>query len=531
MDPAIERRRWRILGVLVLSLLVVVLDTSILNVALRRLSEPKPAGLGTTQGELEWILNAYTLAFAGLLFTWGVLGDRVGRKTMLLAGMAAFGTFSALSAFAQTPGELIAARALMGVSGAAVMPSTLSIISNVFDPAERPRAIAIWSGAVGVAIAIGPVVGGLLLDHFWWGSVFLVNVPICAVAVALMIAWVPNSRNPRPGRLDPIGVGLSVVGIVAFVFGVIRGADGWGQPVVWLAIAGGIGLLAAFVAWERRAPNPVLDLDLFRIPQFSAALSLTWFVFFALMGEFFFLVFYLQAARGLSPLQAGLSLLPLAVGQLALSSRSPRLVARFGANRVTAGGMALMAASYAFFIAARATTPTWALELSLFAQGVGLACVTPPTTATVMAAVPREKAGAGSAIGNTMRQVGGAVGVAVFGTILASIYRAHITPTLRALAPLGRDHALMQSVSASISATQAYASSAGANVATRLADPAISSFTAAMHIVALAAVALGLVGSLVALRWLPRRAAPRGADASPASARGRAAEQPQPALR
>src|SRR5665213_537160 len=232
IDETTTRRRWRILAVLVLSLLVVVLDSSILNVALRRLSEPKPRGLGTTQGELEWVLNAYTLAFAGLLFTWGVLGDRIGRKTTLVWGMAAFGAFSALSAFSQSAGELIAARALMGISGAAVMPSTLSIISNVFEAGERAKAIAIWSGAVGIAIAAGPIIGGALLAHFWWGSVFLVNVPICAIAFALMVAWVPNSRDPNPGRLDPIGVGLSLAGIVAFVYGIIRGADGWGAPGV-----------------------------------------------------------------------------------------------------------------------------------------------------------------------------------------------------------------------------------------------------------------------------------------------------------
>src|SRR5579863_7245430 len=206
IDDTTARRRWRILAVLVLSLLVVVLDSSILNVALRRLSEPKPRGLGTTPAELEWVLNAYTLAFAGLLFTWGVLGDRIGRKTLLLAGMAAFGGCSALSAFSQSPGELIAARALMGVGAAAVMPATLSIITNVFGAAERAKAIAIWAGAVGIAIAAGPVLGGLLLAHFWWGSVFLVNVPICAVAVVLMLAWVPNSRDPDPGRLHPLGV-------------------------------------------------------------------------------------------------------------------------------------------------------------------------------------------------------------------------------------------------------------------------------------------------------------------------------------
>ena len=459
-----------------------------------------------------------------------MVGDRIGRKTTLLGGMAAFGAFSALSAFAQTPGELIAARALMGVSGAAVMPSTLSIISNVFAPAERPRAIAIWSGAVGIAIASGPVIGGLLLAHFWWGSVFLVNVPICAVAVALMIAWVPNSRNPSPGRLDPLGVGLSIAGIVAFVFGLIRGADGWGDPLVWIAIAAGIALLGGFVAWERRAPNPVLDLELFRIPRFAAALALTWFVFFAWMGEFFFLAFYLQAARGLSPLQAGLSVVPLAAGQLAFASRSPRLVARFGANRVTATGMALMSASYAFFIFAHATTPTWILELSLFVQGAGLACVTPPTTATIMGSVPREKAGVGSAVGNTMRQVGGAVGVAVFGTILASLYRSRVTPTLRTLPALVHDHGLLHTVSASIGATQAYAATAGGKVAAELAGPAVGAFIGAMHVVALAAVVLGVAGSAVALRWLPQRPQAPAQSVTEAS-RGRRVERPQPVLR
>jgi DHA2 family multidrug resistance protein-like MFS transporter len=460
-----------------------------------------------------------------------VLGDRIGRKTTLVGGMAAFGAFSALSAFAQSPAELIATRALMGVSGAAVMPSTLSIISNVFDAAERPKAIAIWSGAVGIAIAAGPVIGGLLLARFWWGSVFLVNVPICAVAVGLMLAWVPNSRDPRPGRLDPIGVGLSVAGIVAFVFGVIRGADGWSDIVVWIAIGAGIGLLVAFVAWERRAPNPVLDLELFRIPQFAAALALTWFVFFAWMGEFFFLAFYLQAARGLSPLQAGLSIVPLAVGQLAFASRSPRLVTRFGANRVTAGGMLLMSASFVFFIVAQASTPAWALELALFAQGVGFAHVTPPTTATVMASVPREKSGVGSAIGNTFRQVGGAVGVAVFGTILVSLYRTSVTPSLRTVTALAHHLSLLHTVSTSISATQAYAASAGPAVAARLASPAVSAFIAAMHVVALGAVVIGVAGAAVALRGLPRRMASRGVPPAAPPAPALAADELEPVLR
>ena len=517
-SDAVRSRRWRILGVLVLSLLVVVLDTSILNVALRRLSEPRPRGLGTTQSELEWVLNAYTLAFAGLLFTWGVLGDRIGRRTTLIGGMAAFGAFSALSAFSQSAGELIAARALMGVSGAAVMPATLSIISNVFEPAERTRAIAIWSGAVGIAIAMGPVLGGLLLSRFWWGSVFLVNVPICVVAVVLMLAWVPDSRDPNPGRLDPLGVLLSIGGIGAFVFGVIRGADGWGAPLVWISIAGGLALVALFVAWERRAPNPFLDLDLFRDPQVAAAVALVGIVFFALMGQFFFLAFYLQAARGFSPLQAGIAIVPLAVGQLAFASRSPRAVARFGAARVTAGGLLLMSAAYGFFAAAHAHSPLWLLEVFLFLEGAGLANVTPPTTAAIMAAVPREKAGAGSAVGNTMRQVGGAVGVATLGTLLASLYRARVSPALGSVAQLADHHVLLHEASASISATQAFAASAGHAVAARLAQPAIGAFISAMHVTALAAVVLGLLGVALALRWLPRRAPARPAVADEAVA-------------
>jgi DHA2 family multidrug resistance protein-like MFS transporter len=200
-DELIQQRRWMILGVLVLSLLVVVLDTSILNVALKTLAAPKPTGLGATQSQLEWATNAYTLAFAGLLFTWGVLGDRIGRKRVLLGGLVAFGLSSLLSACSQTPNELIVARALMGISGAAVLPSTLSIISNVFSPQERAKAIGIWAGAVGLALAIGPITGGILLAHFWWGSVFLVNVPIVIVALALMVVLVPDSPCTRPPRL------------------------------------------------------------------------------------------------------------------------------------------------------------------------------------------------------------------------------------------------------------------------------------------------------------------------------------------
>src|SRR5215217_2257118 len=245
-------RRWAILGVLVVSLLVVVLDNTVLNVALRTIADPV-AGLGATQSELEWSINSYTLVFAGLLFTAGVIGDRVGCRRVLMISLVLFGLASLASAYAQDPGQLIAARALMGIGGAGVMPATLSIISNVFDPRERARAIGVWAGAVGLAVAIGPVVGGLLLEHFWWGSVFLINVPIVVAGVIAVLAIVPESRDPKPGRIDVVGVLLSIAGLGILVYGVVDGGDhGFGRPASWGSIAAGLVILACFVAWERR---------------------------------------------------------------------------------------------------------------------------------------------------------------------------------------------------------------------------------------------------------------------------------------
>ena len=352
---AIHGRRWQILGVLILSLLVVVLDTSILNVALKTLAEPAPKGLGATQSQLEWATNSYTLAFAGLLFTWGILGDRLGRKRVLLGGMLAFGLSSVLCAFATSPDELIAFRALMGISGAAVLPSTLSIISNVFEPTERPKAIGIWAGAVGLAIAIGPVTGGLLLAHFWWGSVFFVNVPIVAIALVLMARLVPDSRNPAPGRLDPVGVLLSIAGIAIVVFGIIRAGDvGWGNVSAMAPLAGGLALLVAFVAWERWFPSPILDISLFRSRRFSGAVGIIALIFCGYMGLLFAVSFYFQAARGYSPLHTGALLLPLAAGQMIFASSSARLVERFGPRVLVSTGMALMVCTFLYYTRAGA---------------------------------------------------------------------------------------------------------------------------------------------------------------------------------
>ncbi|HVD28937.1 MAG TPA: MFS transporter, partial [Mycobacteriales bacterium] len=294
----VHARRWWILGVLVISLLVVILDNTILNVALKTIQ----ADLGASQGDMEWAVNSYVLVFAGLLFTWGILGDRYGRKRMLLAGLLIFGLTSVLTAFAQTSGQLIAFRALMGIGGGAVMPQTLSIITNVFEPRERGKAIGVWAGFSGVAIALGPITGGFLLEHFWWGSVFLINVPVVVVGLVLVFLLVPESKDPHPGRIDPLGVVLSIAGLVLLVYGIIRGGqdNDWTSPLVLGTILGGLVLLAAFALAERLSPHPSLDITLFRNPQLSAATAAIALSFFALIGVTFYFSYYLQAVRGYS---------------------------------------------------------------------------------------------------------------------------------------------------------------------------------------------------------------------------------------
>ncbi|MEU4477275.1 MFS transporter [Micromonospora sp. NPDC023966] len=492
-------RRWAILGVLVISLLVVVLDNTILNVALRTLADPVH-GLGASQGELEWAINSYTLVFAGLLFTFGVLGDRFGRKRFLMVGLALFGLASLLSAYAQDPGQLIATRALMGVGGAAIMPVTLSIISNVFDPRERAKAIGIWAGAVGLAVAIGPVLGGALLEHYWWGSVFLINVPVVVLGVVLVAALVPESRDPRPGRVDVLGVLLSVVGLVALTYGIIDGGEhGFGRPQVWAAIVGGLAVLGWFISHELRSDHPSLDVRLFRVPRFAAPVALVGLVFFAAMGVMFFGAFYLQLVRGYTPLESGLLFLPFAAAQLIFAPRSAAMVRRYGGRAVAAVGLLLTAAALGAFVLIDADTPIWIFSALGFVQGAGMANIMPPATESIMSALPREKAGVGSAVSNTVRQVAGALGVAVLGSVLSAVYRNDVASAVSGLPAPVRDAA-----QESISGAYAVAGRLGAG-APRLIDAANQSFVSAMHWAAGISALVALLGIVIVLRWMPGR--------------------------
>jgi DHA2 family integral membrane protein (MFS transporter) len=502
VPEAVHRRRWAILGALMLSLLIVVLDNSILNVAIETISTPAPTGLGATQSELEWAINAYTLVFAGLLFTAGLLGDRLGRKKTLLAGLAVFGIGSALAAESGSPVQLIVFRAIMGLGAAFVMPATLAVLMNVFERDEQPKAIGIWAGGVGLAIAIGPITGGLLLDHFWWGSVFLVNVPIVVLALGLMIWLVPDSRDPRPGRVDPLGVVLSVIGLVLLVYGIIKGGQlaDFTDPKVLASSLGGLAVLVLFVLHEKRSDHPSIDIGYFKDRVFSAAIVAITLVFFALMGVTFFSVFYTQSVRGFSPLETGLLMLPLAAAQMIFAPRARLLVDRFGNRATTTAGLLLLSAMLAAFVVLDSDTPIWILEVMFFLMGTGMAHIMTPTSVVIMQALPREKAGSASALSNTFRQVGGALGIAVLGSVLSTAYRNGIEGSLSRV-PAGLRHTAGESIEATLGVAHKLGPRGDA-----LVGPANDAFLHAMHVTALWGAGVAVLGAVVAGVFLPGKA-------------------------
>jgi EmrB/QacA subfamily drug resistance transporter len=503
----IQRRRWVILGVLIVGLLAIVIDNTVLNVAMKTIAEPR-GGLGASQSQLEWAINSYTLVFAGLLFTFGVVGDKIGRKRMLMIGLALFGVASLLSAYSRSPEQLIFARAAMGLGGAAVMPQTLSIISNVFEPQERARAIGLWAMAVGIGVAAGPVLGGVLLAHFWWGSVFLINVPVTVAGAIAAAILVPESRNNSKARLDYVGVLMSIAGLILLVFGIVQGGDkgSWVRLDVLGPIIGGLAVLAAFAWYEARIEHPSLDVRLFKDRRLSASIGALGLVFFGMGGVFFFTSFYLQNVRGYSALDAGLLTVPFAAGQLLLSPRSAALVRKHGAKVVGATGMIVMAAAIAGYATLGVTTPIWVLGVLFFVQGAAIGMSMPAATASVMDVLPRERAGAGSALTNTARQVAVALSVAVLGSILAEFYRNSLNPSLTGLPAAARAAA-----SSSITSTQAVAQQLG-KAGQSLLAPANTSFVDAMHITTLIAAALALAGGFVVLRWMPGKPKPVVSD-------------------
>ncbi|WP_369139486.1 MFS transporter [Modestobacter versicolor] len=501
--PAGYERRWWVLATMMVCLLMVISGNTILNVALPTLQRE----LDATQGELQWAIDSYILVFAGLLFSWGVIGDRIGRRKVLLAGLGIFAVASVLAAFSGSALELIGWRALMGLGGAAVQPATLAVITNVFPPGERGRAIGFWAGGSGLAVAGGPLAGGLVLEHFWWGAVFLIGVPVALVGVAGILLVVPESKDPDPGRLDLPGVLLSIAALVALVYGIIRGgSEGWGAPQTWGPLTAGLVLLAVFVWWQRRTTHPALDVSLFRNPGFSAAAGALALNFFALQGATFYLVYYLQGVRDFSPLQSGAMLIPVALGIALMAPRSSALADRFGAKAVVATGFALIAVSFSGIQLLDADAPVWLVLVDLAFQGIGMGCILAPATESIMSVVPREKAGAGAAVNNAVRQVGGALGVAILGSVLAATYARRLGDAVDGLPAPAREQA-GESIVGTLAAVED-AERAGGDAATAAAavvDPAREAFIGAMHLTAVGTAGCALVAMVVVLVWLPGR--------------------------
>jgi EmrB/QacA subfamily drug resistance transporter len=487
-----------ILGVLSLCVVVIGVDNTILNVALPSIVR----ALGASGSQLQWMVDAYTIVFACLLLTAGSLGDRYGRRRMLMFGLAWFGVFSALASFASSPGMLIAARALMGVGGAFIFPTTLSILTNTFrDPAERARAIGVWAGVAGIGIAIGPVIGGLLVEHLGWGSVFFINVPVCALTFALAWRFIPNTSAPEESPLDPIGAVLSIAGLVALLFAIIEVPNhGWVAPDVLGGFVIGLVFLGLFAAWEAHTPRPMLDVRFFRNARFSAASATITLAYFALFASTFLLTQYFQFVLGYSPLESGLMLTPVALGLMIGSPIAPRFVQRLGTKRVVVFGLVVVATAMACY-ASDTIMSSFALGFGVrLVYGIGMGVTVAPVTESIMGSLPPGRAGVGSAVNDTTRQTGGALGVAVLGSIFASQY--HTTFDAARNLPPGVAHSARDSIGTSLQVARHLP----AGVATQVRSVATDAFLSSMRITYACAVAVVLVAVFVAARFLPARA-------------------------
>ena len=491
-------RPWLVLAVLCMSLFVIVADTTIVNVALPTLVRR----LHASDTQLEWIVDAYNLVFAALLLAAGSLSDRFGRRGALAAGLAIFGLGSLTAAFVSSPSQLIAARSVMGAGAALIFPATLGIISNVFrDPGERARAVGIWTAVSGAGVGLGPLTGGLLLAHFRWGSVFLINVPVVILALIGGRLWVPTSRDPAAPRLDIRGLALSIAGVGALVYTLIEAPDrGWLAPASVAGFAVAAVLIGAFVLWELRNSVPMLDVRLFTNPRFSAASASVTIAFFALFGFIFLITQYFQFVLGYSALEAGARLAPFAVATAVTSVVGARIAVAVGPRFVVAAGLLSMAVGFGWTATVGASTEYLVIAIQMVFLGGGLGLTTAPATASILNALPEAKAGVGSAVNDTTRQVGGTLGVAVVGSVFSSIYTDRLAHSQ--IAGHLPAHAVATAQGSLGAALQVAATLPGA-AGTALAQQAQSAFLDGLTIACLIATGAVVAGAAVAARYLP----------------------------
>jgi EmrB/QacA subfamily drug resistance transporter len=433
-----KQRRAVVLRVMCLALMMVVAAVASLNVALPGIARDT----GASQTQLQWIVDAYAIVFAALLLPAGAIGDRFGRKPLLAAGLALFGTISFAALFAHSAGTLIALRAGMGVAAALIMPVTLSVITTIFPPEERGKAVGTWVGVAAGGAVIGLLTSGLLLEFFSWPSIFALNVVLAALALVGTIVVVPATREARPPRLDPIGTLLSVAGLAAVVFGTIEGPErGWGDPVTLIALIGGLAGVALFVLWELHRRDPMLDPRNFMRRGFGAGSLSISVQFFAAFGFLFLALPYLQLVLGYSPLQAAAALLPMAAVVIPLSRFAPKIAGRVGVRVTGPIGLGLMATGFLILSTLGTDASYWHFLAGLLPFGAGMALAGSPATTAIVASLPREKQGVASAINDVSRELGGALGIAVLGSVLNTAYRAGVDHHATALPAPVADHA------------------------------------------------------------------------------------------
>ncbi|MEV7341857.1 MFS transporter [Streptomyces sp. NPDC093544] len=526
-------RRGLIMAALGCCFLMVMMDNTILNVALQTIQED----VGATNAELQWALDSYILFYAALMFSSGILADAFGRRRVLVIGLAVFAVASALAGFADTPGELIFWRGVMGVAGSVVPPATLAVINGIYAPEERGKAIGIWSALGGLSIALGPIAGGFLLEHFWWGSVFLINVPIAALCAVLLLLVLAESRSATKPRIDYVGVLLSITGIGSLVYGVIRGGEtnDWTGIEALGAMVAGVVLLVVLVLFENRTVQPALDVKLFRNKSFAAGTASLALSFFALTGGTFLMVFYVQAIRGHTPLELGLILLPVAVGAVVSAILSNPLAMRFGPKAVVTTGLLLLTLAFTGQATIDAATALWWYEILLGVSGFGLGLVMGTTTTTTMAVVSPDKAAIGAGVNNTLRQIGAALGVAVLGSILSVWYRNELGSAVDVL-PQGVRETASESLGGTMVAVRELQQAGGLSAEAQEQIPGLlasaqDAYLSAMHVsFAVAAGALALA-AVVAVLWLPGRiTVPTGTDTDTAEQQT-AADAPAEATR
>ena len=501
-NPVVQKRRWLILPVLCISLFMVVVDNLIINVALPTLSRE----LGASTSGLQWIVDSYSLVFACLLLAFGALGDRLGRKGVMQFGMVAFVACSVWASFAQSTSSLIIARGAMGIGAAAIFPATLAIVIDIFrDPIERAKAIGVWSAVSGVAVAFGPITGGVLLEHFYWGSVFFVNLPVGIIALTLGAILIPSSKDPNPRAIDMKGFVLSIAMVGLLVFTVIEGPhQGWSSPRTLLSFAATAILFAVFILCELKTDEPLLDVRVFRNARISAATGSIGAAFFVLFGFTFLVTQYFQFVRGYSTLSSGLHTLPFAFGAGITSPIAARLALKFGTKRVVAHGLLNMSIGLTVMGFCSAQAAYWGpVVIGMLFMATGLGLVTSPSTDAVMGSLPPERAGVGSAINDVSREVGGTLGVAISGSVFASLYGPKIGELISGFGlPADAVSIAKESAGAGFAVAEMAPTSEAANAVRGAVSEA---FMHGFHAAALTGAGVALVGSICAWKFLPAR--------------------------